>query len=84
MYTLKYNPGDIDGCIVMKDNGRIVGYDKVFDHFEWEDEDIGNWQGVRQHQKEVYRYNPVFDPTHVITWTVFTLAEYTEFESRFS
>jgi hypothetical protein len=82
MYTLSYDPGHVDGHIVMKKHVPIFENREVHVGYEWVENDIGSWMGPQRVQVPKYETQRVL-VGHNISWEVYTPAEYERFAAQY-
>lgn len=82
MYTLTYDPGHIEGRIVMKKHTPIFENREVQVGYEWVENDIGSWMGPQRVQVPKYETQRVLVGHHV-SWEVYTPEEYERFAAQF-
>jgi hypothetical protein len=78
MYTLDYNPGPIDGYIVLKKKTPVFEEYTVVSGSRLIDNDVGNWMGTHLTQMPTYSTHKVcvgYDES----WYVYTPEEYMSF-----
>ncbi len=83
MFELEYDPGHIQGHIVLKKASPFYNEHTEFIGFEWEEEDIGSHMGPRRIQVPMYKKEYEYIG-HKITWQVLTSTEYEKFAKRFN
>jgi hypothetical protein len=82
MYTLSYDPGHVEGHIVMKKHTPIFEDREVQVGYEWVENDIGSWMGPQRIQVPKYETQRVL-VGHSVSWVVYTPDEYNRFAAQY-
>jgi hypothetical protein len=82
MYTLDYDPGHIEGHVVLKHNIPIMETRYVCIGTEWIEHDIGSWVGPQRIETPKYEEKE-FVKCYKTTWVVYTQEEFKKFSEQF-
>lgn len=74
LYELDYDPGYIEGYIVLKKSEPVYEKHEVFVGYDWELDDFGGWGRLRRIKVAVYETHEIL-VGHKFKWQVFNFQE---------
>lgn len=83
MFETDYDPGHIEGYIVMKKSIKCFEEYTIVAGYDWEDEDIGGWIGLGKKQVPVYETRQILIGKKDI-WQVYIPLNNERYTSKFN